>query len=180
MAFFSFVYRLDVTRYGRGSLKMNNSPESHVLPKSVALIVPQALADTTSPIEGLVTRVFAASLLAVISIAVPSAAYANCTIYQHRDYRGSHYSLGDGDGMKMVNGETLCHSVSHGSGGGSCTYFEPSWNDEVSSFKVTNGCTLTLWQDVGKRGARFRSDRSYKFVGSGWNDVASEASCSCR
>jgi syncollin len=116
--------------------------------------------------------------LALIAVAIPSTAYATCTLYQHRDYRGSHYALGNGDGMKMVNGETRCHSVSHGSGG-SCTYYEPSWNDQVSSFRVRNGCTLTLWQHVNRGGARFRSSDSYTYVGGGWNDQASEARCTC-
>jgi len=158
---------------------MTNSPETEVLPKHATVIVPEALPDTPSSIERAAIRVLAASLFAVISIAVPSTAYAKCTLYQHRNYGGSGYTLDGGDGMKMVRGETMCSSVSHGSGGG-CTYFEPSWNDQVSSFKVKNGCMLTLWQHVGKRGARFEANQSYTFVGSGWNDVASEARCTCR
>jgi hypothetical protein len=158
---------------------MKNSSKTDVLPKDVAVVVLEALADAPRPIGRAAIRVLAASLFAVISIAVPSTAYAGCTLYQHRDYGGSRYRLDGGDGMKMVRGETLCSSVSHGSGGG-CTYFEPSWNDQVSSFKVTNGCRLTLWQHANKGGARFRSDNSYKFVGGGWNDVASAASCTCR
>jgi syncollin len=152
---------------------MKNSSETE------ALIVSEAPAVTPRPIGRAATRVLAASLFAVISIAVPSTAYAGCTLYQHRDYGGARYGLDGGDGMRMVRGETICTAVSHGPGGG-CTYSEPSWNDQVSSFRVTNGCTLTLWQHIDKRGARFRSDRSYKYVGSSWNDEASEASCSCR
>lgn len=117
--------------------------------------------------------------MAVVAITVPSTAYAACTLYQHRDYGGSRYALGAGDKMRMVNGETTCWTVSHGRGG-ACTYYEPSWNDQLSSFKVRSGCTLTLWQHINRQGARFRSSSSYRYVGSGWNDQASEASCTCR
>jgi hypothetical protein len=81
--------------------------------------------------------------------------------------------------MKMVRGETQGCKSSNGEWCG-YTYFEPSWNDQVSSFKVSQGCTLTLWQHVNQGGAQFKSAKSYKYVGSGWNDQASEAYCYCR
>ncbi|MFD2250746.1 peptidase inhibitor family I36 protein [Pseudochelatococcus lubricantis] len=108
-----------------------------------------------------------------------SSAYAACILYEHRDYQGAQYRLNDGDAMIMKRGETVCTSVSHGPGGG-CVYYEPSWNDELSSFRVTNGCTLTLYENFNRKGARFRSNRSYRYVGGAWNDEASEAYCSCR
>ena len=118
-------------------------------------------------------------LLIAGSMAISSSVYASCTLYQHRDYGGSSYALGDGDAMIMRRGESICSSVSHGPGG-SCRYYEPSWNDQLSSFRVTNGCTLTLYVNFNRGGARFRSNRSYRYVGSSWNDEASEAYCSCR
>jgi hypothetical protein len=117
-------------------------------------------------------------LLIASSIVISSPVYASCTLYQHRDYQGSRYTLGDGDAMIMRRGETICSAVSHGSGG-SCTYHEPSWNDELSSFKVSGGCTMTLYENFNRSGARFRSNRSYKYVGSRWNDEVSEAYCTC-
>lgn len=109
----------------------------------------------------------------------PSIASADCTIYQHRDYGGSHWTLSDYERMIMTNGEDLgCTTNGHG-GGCESTIHDSSWNDQVSSFRVNNGCTLSMWVDVGQGGARFRSSRSYKYVGGAWNDQASEAVCSC-
>lgn len=127
----------------------------------------------------IISFLFAPSL-AMSLVLAPIAAEAGCRIFQHRDYGGSGYTLSHFERMKMVNGESLgCTTNGHGGGCESVTY-EPSWNDQVSSFQVTPGCTLTLWQHVNEGGARFRSARSYRYVGSDWNDQASEALCMCR
>jgi syncollin len=97
-----------------------------------------------------------------------------CTIFDHRDYGGAHWTLENGDDMKMINGPDA--ALSDGLHG---FIYEASWNDKVSSFKVGAGCTLTLWEDVNNSGHHFRSNRSYKYVGSRWNDKASEAVCEC-
>jgi syncollin len=118
--------------------------------------------------------------LAVGIAFVPVAAQAGCRIFQHRDYGGSGYTLNHLERMKMVRGESLgCTTNGHG-GGCESTIYNASWNDQLSSFKVTQGCTLTLWQHVNAGGARFRSSTSYKYVGDSWNDQASEALCMCR
>lgn len=107
-------------------------------------------------------------------------ASAGCTLFQHRDFGGSRYNLGHLDRMIMVRGEsTGCTTNGHG-GGCESTLYEPSWNDQVSSFKVTPGCTLTMWQHVNQSGARFHTSKSYRYVGDRWNDQASEALCVCR
>lgn len=117
--------------------------------------------------------------VALAAVVASSTAYAGCTLYQHRDYGGSKWGLDHFERMKMVNGESLgCTTNGHGGGCESVTY-NPSWNDQVSSFRVTPGCTLTLWQHVNQGGARFRSSTSYKYVGDRWNDQASEALCMC-
>ena len=115
--------------------------------------------------------------LTVASLVLPSSTYgfATCTLYQHRDYGGSHWTLHNGDDMKMVGQPDV--GVSDGI---HRFLYDPSWNDQVSSFKVTDGCTLTLWEHVDLGGASFRSNRSYSYVGDGWNDKASEAICECR
>jgi hypothetical protein len=116
---------------------------------------------------------------AVIMTVSPTIAEAGCTLYQHRDYGGSGYGLGHFERMVMVNGEsTGCTTNGHG-GGCESTIYDASWNDQLSSFKVTQGCTLSLWEHVNSGGARFRSNQSYKYVGSRWNDKASEALCMC-
>lgn len=108
-----------------------------------------------------------------------SAAQAGCTIFEHRDFGGASWFLADGDTMKMVEGETIC-STTFGHGPPDvCTFFEPSWNDAVSSFTVDPGCTITLWEHVNQGGAHFRTWQSYSYVGGNWNDEASEALCTC-
>lgn len=125
------------------------------------------------------TAVLAAGTVVTVLGAVSVPAQAACRIFQHRDYGGAGYTLHHMERMKMVRGESLgCTTNGHG-GGCESTIYKPSWNDQVSSFKVTQGCTITLWQHVNEGGARFRSNRSYKYVGSGWNDQASEVLCMC-
>ena len=125
-------------------------------------------------------RSVAGAALAAALTFLPLSAEAACRIFQHRDFGGSGYTLHHFERMKMVRGESLgCTTNGHGGGCESTTY-SPSWNDHVSSFKITGNCTLTLWQHVNERGARFRSSRSISYVGSAWNAEASEALCMCR
>jgi syncollin len=119
------------------------------------------------------TNLISALMGAVASLFL-SSAHATCTLYQDRDFGGSHWTLQNGDDMKMVRAPD--YGVSDGI---HRFIYDPSWNDQVSSFKVSGGCTLTLWEDVNYGGHHFRSNRSYSYVGDGWNDKASEAVCSC-
>ncbi len=122
---------------------------------------------------------FTAAAVPAALLFFPASAQAPCRIFQHRDYGGSGYTLHNFERMKMVRGESLgCTTNGHG-GGCESTIYNSSWNDHVSSFRVKNGCTLTLWQHVNQGGARFRSNRSYRYVGDRWNDQASEALCMC-
>lgn len=107
---------------------------------------------------------------------VPVAAHAGCTIYEDRDFKGASYYLANKTELVMTRAPALGVSRSHGP----TTYYEPSWNDQVSSFKVSAGCTITLYQHANETGSIFRTSKSYSYVGSGWNDQASYASCSCR
>ncbi|ULO24347.1 hypothetical protein [Methylocystis sp. SB2] len=122
---------------------------------------------------------YTAAALTAALLLFPASAQATCRIFQHRDYGGSGYTLHNFERMKMVRGESLgCTTNGHG-GGCESTIYNPSWNDHVSSFRVKDGCTLTLWQHVNQGGSRFRSNRSYRYVGDRWNDQASEALCMC-
>jgi hypothetical protein len=99
-----------------------------------------------------------------------------CTLYEHRDYGGAHYTLRNGDVMYMVR------NPDPGVGTSDAIHrfiYEPSWNDKLSSFKVQGGCTLTLWEHVNRGGHHFSANKSYTFVGDGWNDKTSQADCSC-
>ena len=121
------------------------------------------------------------ALAAVIlgaSVAFAAPASAGCTVYQHRDYGGAHWGLGNDDELQM-GGEPMGKTTSDGPGGQ--IYFRPDWNDQISSFKVTKGCRITLWQHAGTRGggATFKASKSYSYVGDNWNDQASWAYCGC-
>jgi syncollin len=117
---------------------------------------------------------------AVISGAVlfasASASLSNCTIFQHRDFGGSGYTVGSHETLIMDEGESYgC------SGHEACDYttYEPSWDDELSSFQVGPGCVITLWEDDDRDGAYFQADTSYSYVGGAWNDEASAVNCVC-
>jgi hypothetical protein len=103
---------------------------------------------------------------------ISSAAQAGCTVYQHRDYGGASWYLEGGQTLQMA-GEQLCSTQ------GGCNDYEPSWNDQISSFRVDGGCRIALWQHTNRGGARFRSDRSYSYARGGWNDQASWVECYC-
>ena len=112
--------------------------------------------------------------LAASLVANTAHAGGTCTIYQDRDYGGSHWVLRNGDDMKMISVPDV------GTSDGIHRFiYQPSWNDNVSSFKVEPGCTLTLWEHVDHGGHYFRSNKSYTYVGDRWNDKASEAVCEC-
>lgn len=122
--------------------------------------------------------------LSLLALALSDIAQAGCTLYQHRDYGGSYYELGDNTSVVMARGAAYCESTSSGGRhgnpkSGGCQEEAPSWNDQVSSFRVTSGCKLTLWQHINKGGARFVRSNNVKYVGGSWNDQASEALCSC-
>ena len=64
-------------------------------------------------------------------------------------------------------------------GGGYRILYRPRWNDHVSSFRVTDGCSITLWDHIDEGGARWRTYKCYICVGDGWNDEVSEVLCTC-
>jgi len=119
--------------------------------------------------------VFVVVALAILS--APVAAYAaGCTVYQHRDYEGPSYHLNHNEEMVMTRRPELGVSTSHGPR----TYYTPSWNDKVSSFKVTTGCTITLYQHINREGSSWEATTSYRYVGKSWNDQTSQVTCYCR
>jgi hypothetical protein len=101
-------------------------------------------------------------------------ASGTCTLYEHRDFAGAHWVLRNGDVMRMIRQPDV------GTSDGIHRFiYQPSWNDNVSSFRVDPGCTLTLWEHINYGGAHFRANKSRSFVGDSWNDKASEAVCEC-
>lgn len=130
--------------------------------------------------KGYFTLVLAAGLGLA---ALPSAAQ-DCTVYQHRDYQGAHWGLGAGERLAGLRDPGINQTCSHSN----CQiYWRADWNDQISSFRVRSGCTVTLSEHIdGSRipprgyGAHFRSNKSYRYVGSRWNDKASLVECACR
>lgn len=129
----------------------------------------------------MITRVILVSLL-FGCISLPAYAQ-DCKVFQHRDYGGAHWGINAGEllaglrdpGINQTCSHTNCH-----------IYWRSDWNDQISSFRVRRGCTIVLWQHIDGSaipptgfGARFRSNRSYRYVGSRWNDQTSLVQCHC-
>jgi hypothetical protein len=128
----------------------------------------------------MISRNLANAIVVAAACCIATPALAQCVVYQHRDYKGSSYRLNAGDTLQM-GGERCGHTQSHGTARGRMLY-NTTWNDQVSSFTVARGCTITLWQHIqGCRGggAHFRANQSYKYVGSRWNDQTSFVECVC-
>ena len=123
-------------------------------------------------------RLMSAVLFTVAVLFTPAIAEAGCTIFEHRDYGGAKFTLQDNDRLVMVQGESI-GVTTNGHGGSSRTLYRAAWNDHLSSFQVTQGCTITLWEHIDQGGARWRTYKSYKYVGDAWNDEVSEVLCTC-
>ncbi len=116
-----------------------------------------------------------AALLSVALNCTPAAAAGGCTVYEHRDLKGAKFNLSHAESMQMGGEEIGSNFRTY--------YYVPRWNDKISSFKVSSGCTITLWQHVGAysgAGPRYvRSGKIVWYMGSAWNDQASWVDCSC-
>lgn len=119
-------------------------------------------------------RMAALALLGAMTIPAVARPGRTCTVYEHRDFGGAHWTLQNGDVLRMVRPPEL--GISDGI---HRFIYEASWNDKVSSFKVGPTCTLTLWEHVNYGGHHFRANRSRSYVGDRWNDKASDAVCEC-
>ncbi len=113
--------------------------------------------------------------IALAALAAPAfAAGPGCTIFQHRGFGGAHWFLHNGDDMLMIQPPEL------GTSDGIHRFiYKADWNDQVSSVKVSPGCTLTMWEDVNKGGAHFTARHDHEYLGDNWNDRVSEAECTC-
>lgn len=128
------------------------------------------------------SRMLIVALIAASFASIPARAdSADCTVFQHRDYRGSYWHLSRGDILAGVN------DPDPGVGVNVTIYWRPDWNDQISSFRVAPGCTITLWEHINQTGkpprgygAQFRTYKSYKYIGGSWNDKASMVTCGCR
>jgi len=117
-------------------------------------------------------------LFTIAVLLTPAIAEGGCTIFEHRDYGGASLTLSDNDRVIMAEGESI-GMTTNGHGGSYRIRYRPAWNDNVSSFRVTDGCTITLWEHINEGGARWRTYKTYKYVGDAWNDEVSEVLCTC-
>jgi hypothetical protein len=53
------------------------------------------------------------------------------------------------------------------------------WNDRISSIQLASGCRIIVWEHTIGRGAHTSFSQSVRYVGDGWNDRISSASCFC-
>lgn len=117
-------------------------------------------------------------LLIVFTITSVQVANAGCTIFQHSNYEGASFTLNHLERIIMVKGRNSKCVTDAGRNCGSVVY-EASWNDQVSSFTVTSGCTLTIWEHINEGGAKVIATKSFSYIGDRWNDQVSEAFCLC-
>lgn len=114
------------------------------------------------------------ALACVVLNSAPAA--AGCVIYEHRDFQGASWALESGEALQMGGAELGSNFQT--------IYYEPSWNDAVSSFSVTSDCKITLWEHVGSSGGAghkfVRSGKNVYYIGSNWNDQVSWVDCTCR
>jgi hypothetical protein len=82
----------------------------------------------------------------------------DCLGYLHRDFAGPAITQNSGRGWKYVGDR---------------------WNDQISSFRMRNGCRVVAYQHRDYKGEStvFRGD--YRYVGDLWNDQISSFRCIC-
>jgi hypothetical protein len=114
---------------------------------------------------------FGCALIAGLIIAAPGAIAAGggtveidsprgkrCTAFQHRDYKGASMTAYANKGWKYVGG---------------------SWNDQISSFSISSGCHVKVWQNKNYSGESRTFSGNVRFVGDLWNDQTSSWMCYC-
>lgn len=116
-------------------------------------------------------------VLAANFILVPAVVNAECLLYQHRDFKGAVNRLENSYLIMKRDPDPNIETTTNGHG--IDLFYDAWWNDQVSSFRVKGGCTLTLWENFNKGGDKWITRKSYSYVGGKWNDEVSEALCSC-
>jgi hypothetical protein len=117
------------------------------------------------------TRTLPATGLALFALLLgTSEAWADeCILYEHRDFGG--YSLTLYPGHRLIAIDNDFQTTT--------TTYDSAWNDDISSFRTTGSCELTVWEHVNEDGDSWRTTDSYRYVGDAWNDTISEALCVC-
>ena len=121
--------------------------------------------DRTMPIAGLVLAVPMVSVVFSPSTWAGEAACGSaetaatgCMAYEHRDFDGRRQDLGRNRHFPYV-GDRM--------------------NDKISSFRVSRGCRVRVWEHRNKGGASTTFGEC-QYIGDAWNDDISSWSCICR
>lgn len=85
-------------------------------------------------------------------------AATGCMAYEHRDFDGRRQDLGRNRHFSYV-GDRM--------------------NDKISSFRVSRGCHVVVWEHRNKGGVSTGFDEC-QYIGDDWNDSISSWSCICR
>ncbi len=88
---------------------------------------------------------------------VAAQAQQACTAYEHANFQGRSFGLGTN---KSVANSKLTNNI--------------------SSFKMVNGCSIIAYSEPNFRGPSVSWNRNVSFVGKQWNDVISSYRCVCR
>ncbi|WP_442967318.1 peptidase inhibitor family I36 protein [Pseudomonas sp. WJP1] len=87
-----------------------------------------------------------------------SATTGGCVAYEHADFDGRHQDLRPNH-IKTYVGDRM--------------------NDKISSFRVSPGCRVVVWEDRDKGGAS-QAFGECQYIGDDWNDDISSWQCECR
>jgi hypothetical protein len=88
----------------------------------------------------------------------PTPPFEGCRFYEHRDYGGHHFDINSNHDYSWMGG---------------------AWNDKISSFACSAGCTATLFEDRDFGGANVTWGGFIEYVGSFWNDRTSSIKIAC-
>ncbi len=89
-----------------------------------------------------------------------SRASARCELYEHSSFKGGQYEVARNQMFEFAG---------------------QSWNDRVSSVKVPEGCTLTVYRHLNLTGESKRfSPGAHQNVGDDWNDHITSGTCTCK
>lgn len=95
----------------------------------------------------------------LIAMLMTVNAMAGCTIYKNKKYMGA--------SIEMAAGQEI-------------SSFDRKWDNEISSLKVSPGCTLTVWRSDDFKGKNKEFTDSLEYIGNSWNDIISSVKCSCQ
>ena len=119
-----------------------------------------------------------AALLVLLSASAASAELrtrpprkVRCELFTDRDFAGERLPIPDGGGADFGSGAIGSTAFRH---------HGDFWNDQVSSARVPQGCTLRVYEhELGQGEEKAWSGVNVRYVGDRWNDRISSARCSC-